>query len=110
MRADGADAAAQLEALPDHVGQLVQNFGQVAAGALLQQHRGNEEVHVERGHALGQLLQRHLQRQAQVVFLEGAPEFARQRLLKLAVNHFERHRKGVPGAHRARDELQAVGK
>src|SRR5277367_439029 len=47
MRADGLDAAPQLEALADHIGQLVQDLGQVAAGALLQQHRGNEKVHVQ---------------------------------------------------------------
>ncbi len=110
VSADGADAAAQLEPLPDHVREFVQNLGQIAARALLQQHRGNEEVHVQRRNALGQFLQRHVQRQAQIVFLEGAPEFTRQGFLKLAVNHFERHREGMPGAHRARHELQAVRK
>src|SRR5579864_6494305 len=48
MRADGPDASAELEALADHVGQLVQNLSQVAARALLQQHGRNEEVDIER--------------------------------------------------------------
>ncbi len=76
MGADRANAAAQLEAFANHVGQLVQNFRQVAAGALLQQHGGDKEVHVERGHPLGQFLQRDFDGQAQVVFFEGAAEFA----------------------------------
>src|ERR1700722_15746904 len=36
VRADGADAPAQLEAFADDVSQLVQDLGQVTAGALLQ--------------------------------------------------------------------------
>ena len=106
VRADRADAPAQLEALADHVRQLVQNLGQVAAGALLQQHRGYKEVHVERRDALGQALQRDLDGKSQVVLLEGAAEFARHRLGELAINHFKRHGKRMAGAHGARNELQ----
>src|ERR1700678_2900078 len=62
VRANRADTPAQLEALPDHVSQFVQDLGQVAAGALLQQHGGNKEVHVERRYPLGQFLQRDIQR------------------------------------------------
>src|SRR5579883_279956 len=36
VSADGADTASQLEPFADHVGQLVQDLGQVSAGALLQ--------------------------------------------------------------------------
>src|SRR5271165_4771531 len=110
VRADGPDAAAQLEALADDVSEFVQNLRQIAARALLQQYGGHEEVHVQRRNALGQLLQRDIQRQTQIVFLEGTAEFARQRLLEFAVNHLERHREGMAGAHRARHKLQAVGK
>src|ERR1700691_4266010 len=56
VRADRADAAPQLEALPNHVGQFVQDLGQVSSGALLQQHCRNEEVHIQRGNSLGQFL------------------------------------------------------
>src|SRR5665213_2517591 len=51
MGADRSDSSAQLEALADHIGQLVQNFRQIAAGALLQEHGRDKEVHVERRHA-----------------------------------------------------------
>src|SRR5580658_4170175 len=35
MRADGANSPAQFEAFADDIGQLVQNLGQITAGALL---------------------------------------------------------------------------
>ncbi len=108
MRAHRADAAAQLETLANHVGQLVQDFRQVAARALLQQDRRHEEMHVQRRYALRKFLQRHFDRQPQVVFLKGPPELARHRLLKFAVNHFERYRECVTSAHGARYELQRV--
>ena len=41
----------QAEALADDVGQARQNFAQVAAGLLLQQHRRGKEAHVEQRHA-----------------------------------------------------------
>ena len=88
--------AAQFESFANHVGQLVQDFRQVSARTLLQQHGRNEEVHVQRGHALGQLLKRHIQRQAQVVLLEGSAELARQRLLEFALNHFQETEKACP--------------
>src|SRR5258706_1036333 len=110
VRADSADASAKLEALGDHIGQLVQNLSQVAARTLLQQHCRDEEVDIERRYALGKLLQSYLDGQSQVVFFESTPELARHGLLKLTVNHFERYRKGVPGAHGPRDEFERFRK
>src|SRR5260370_29501590 len=52
VRAHRADAAAQLETLANHVGQLVQDFRQVAARALLEQDRRHEEAPVQRRYAL----------------------------------------------------------
>src|SRR2546430_1445208 len=40
--ADGANPAAQLETLPNHICQLVENLGEIAARSLLQQHRGHK--------------------------------------------------------------------
>src|SRR5712691_624372 len=110
VRADCADASAELEALADHIGQLVQNLSQVDARTLLQQHCRDEEVDIERRYALGQLLQSYLDGQSQVVFFESPPELARHGLLKLTVNHFERYRKSVPGAHGSRDEFECFRK
>src|SRR5579862_8916061 len=44
VSADRPDAPSQLEALADYICQLVQNLGQIAAGALLQQHRRNKKM------------------------------------------------------------------
>jgi hypothetical protein len=109
VRADGANPASQLKPLADNVGQLVKNFGQVAARSFLKQDRGHKKVHVQRRYAFRQLLERRIQRQAEVVFFKGPPEFSRKRLLELPMNHFERNGKSVPGAHRTGDELQALG-
>src|SRR5436305_11189823 len=62
VRADGTDLASQLEALTNDIGELVQDFRKVPAGTLLQQHRRDEELHIQHGNALGQFLQRHFQR------------------------------------------------
>ena len=110
MGADRADTAPQFEALANHVGQLVQNLGQITAGALLQQHRGNKEVNIERRNALRELLQSHFNRQTQIVLFKGPAEFARDRLRKFAVNHFERYRESVTGAHGAGDEFERLRK
>src|SRR5579884_1132711 len=110
MRADGPDLAAELEALTNDVRQLIQDLGEVPAGALLQQHGGDEELHIQHGYAFGQLLQRDFERQPEVVLLKGPPELARQRLLKLAVDHFQRDGEGMTCAHTAGDKLEAVGK
>ena len=106
MRADGADLAAELKALADDISELVQNLREIAAGALLQQHRRDEEMNVERRHALCQLLQGYVKRQSKIVFLEGAPEFSGERLLEFAVNHLQRNRESVTGAHGAGHEFQ----
>src|SRR5882724_8501107 len=55
VRADGLDPAAQLESLPNQDRQFVQQLGKVAAGAFLQKHGGNKEMHFEQRHALGKV-------------------------------------------------------
>src|SRR5713101_8868806 len=110
VSADGLDSAAQLEPLADDNRQLIEQLGKITACPLLQQHGGDEKVHFQQWHALGKILQRVLERQAQVLFVECAPELTRQRVGELAMNHFERNREGVAGAHRTRHELQTVWK
>src|SRR5579884_1201630 len=98
MRANRADASAQFKALTNHVRELVENLGQVTARALLQQHGGNEEMYVERRHPFRELQEGYIQRQPKIVFFKSTAEFARERLLKFAMNHFERYGKCMPGA------------
>src|ERR1700738_3610378 len=48
VSADRPDAATELEALADYVGQLVENFCEVSTSALLQQNGRYEKVDVQR--------------------------------------------------------------
>ena len=68
----------------------------------------DKEMHVERGNAAGELLERHFERKPEVVLFEGALEFAGKGFLELTVNHFERNREGMAGAHGAGDELETL--
>jgi len=64
-------------------------------------------VHFEQRDALGQVLQRDIERQPQVLFVEGAPEFPRQRLGELAgdlrIEDDSSERRGEGGRGAGRD-------
>src|SRR5215469_2681696 len=62
--------AHDLEALADHVGQVVENLSQIAAGFTLQHDRGHEEFHVYQRYALGKVHQRIPNRQTELLFLK----------------------------------------
>jgi len=87
--ADGLDPAAQFESFPNQSRQLIEQLGKVAARAFLQQDGGDEEVHFEQRHALGQVLQRIFERQTEILLVERTAEFAGQRLAEFAVDHLE---------------------
>src|SRR4029077_14915252 len=76
-----ADLAANLEPLADDMREVVEDFGEGAAGVTLDQHGGDEEADVEERHALGELVQRIAQRQAEVLLIERLLELGPDRLL-----------------------------
>src|SRR5262245_835353 len=88
--------------------ELVEQLGKIAAGPLLKQYCGDKKMNLQQGYALGQILKGVFQGQAQVLLVERAAELAGQGFAEFAVNHFQRNRECVSGAHRAGDELQAV--
>ena len=74
VRGVHAHLAANLESLADDGREVVENLRQVAAGLALNEHGGREEAHVEQRHAQAQIVQRFLERQAEVLLVERLAE------------------------------------
>ena len=109
VRRVDAHLAEDLEALADDVGEVLEDLGQVAAGLALDQDRGREEPHVEQRHADGEVRQRVLQRQAEVLLVERLPELGADRLRHLVGDHLQAGREGVARLQRARHQVQRLG-
>src|SRR5580698_364950 len=76
-----ANLPADLESLADHVREVVEDLGQIAAGIPLNQHGGDEEPDVEDRDALGHLVERVAERKAEVLLVEGLLELGPDRRL-----------------------------
>ncbi len=70
-----AHLAHDFEALADHVREVVENFGQVAAGFALQHHGGHEELDVDQRNAIGEIEQRVAHGETEFLLLEQLAEF-----------------------------------
>src|SRR5258708_8357985 len=55
LRGVNPHLALDLETFTDHIGQVIQNLGEVAAGFALQHHGGDEELHVHQPNPLGEI-------------------------------------------------------
>ena len=104
-----ADLALNFEALADDVGQVVENFGEVAAGFALQHDGGDEEFYVDQGDALGEIHEGIADGHAEFLFFEEFAEFGGQRLGDLVGNHFESGGEGVTGADGAGESVDGLG-
>ena len=100
--------AQNLEALADDVREVLEDLRQVAAGLALDQDRGREEPHVEQRHAHGQVLERVLHRQAEVLLVERLAELGADRLGHLVGDHLQAGRERVAGLERAGDQIQRL--
>src|SRR4029079_15180642 len=89
MRGVDAHLAKYLETLANDVGEVLENLRQVAAGLALNQHRRGEEPHVEDRNAQRLVLERVLERQTEVLFVERLPEFRPDRLLHFVGRHLQ---------------------
>src|SRR6516164_2353103 len=92
-----ANLALNLESLPDNVGEIVQNLGQVAAGLALQHHGGDEKLHVDQGHAVGEIEECIADGHAKFLFFVELAEFSRDRLGHLGGDHFQRGGESMSG-------------
>ena len=88
---------------------LVEDFGQVAAGLPLQDDGGDEEAEIEVGDASPEVLQAFLHGDAKVLLFEDAVEFAADRRRHFAAHHVEAEGQALPGAERAESISMASG-
>ena len=97
-----------LEALADRRGEVVENLGQVAAGFALDQTAVTKNLTSIMRHALGQLVQRVLERQTEVLLLEGLLELeadgSGSSSATMPIAGLER----VAGANRARQQVERL--
>ena len=94
-----ANLALNLEALADDVREVIEDFGEVAASFALQHHGRDKELHVDQGHALGEIDEGIANRHAEFLLFVELAELARDRFGYLVGNHFEGGSKRVPGAN-----------
>src|SRR4051812_5750985 len=109
VRGIDADLSQDLETLAHDVSQILENLREVAARLPLNQHGGGEEANVEERHAEGQVVERILHRQAEVLLVERLPELGADRLRHLVGDHLQPGRERVTCFQRARDEVQPFG-
>src|SRR5271165_190553 len=101
--------ALDLEALADDVGQVVENFGEVAAGFALEHDGGDEEFDIDQGHALGEVHKSVAHGHAELLLLIQFAEFAGERLRGFVGNHFQRGGESVTSADRAGQSVDGIG-
>src|SRR5712692_10581637 len=109
VRGVHANLPADLESLADHVREVVENLGQIAAGFPLNQHGGDEEPDVEDRDALGHLVERIAERKTEVLLIERLLELGSHRLLQLLGHHAEGGLERVARAKSAGYQVEAFG-
>src|SRR5688572_28758621 len=109
MRGVDAHLAQNLEALSHDIGEVVQDLSEITAGLALDLDRRHEELHVHERHAHGEVVERLLQRQAEVLLLETLLELDSHRRRQLVGHHAQRALERVAGANRARQQVQRFG-
>ena len=109
VRGVHADLPSNLETLADDVRQVVEDFGQVAAGVALDEDRRHEEPHVENRDARGHLVQRVAQREAEVLLIERLLELRADRIGHLLRDHAERRLERVSRPDGPRHQIERLG-
>ena len=97
------------EALADDIRQIVQDLRQVAAGLALQHNRGDEELYVDQGHALGEIDEGVADGHAELLFFVELAKLAGDRFGDFGGNHFQSGGEGVSGPDRASQSVNRFG-
>src|SRR5579885_90441 len=92
------------------MGELVQDFREVAAGFLLNQQCGHKELHIDNGNTFCQVQQRVLEGQAEVLFVKSCAEFPCNGFWKFMGDHLEPGGKRMAGPDRTAQEINRLGK
>ena len=110
MRAGSLDLALQLEPLADDLPQTGEDLAQVAAGLFLQDHRRHEETHIQQGNPIRQVIERRIQRRAEILLVEQRAELQPQRVGHILAGHAQTDGESVAGPHGARQKVERLGK
>ena len=100
---------AHLEALTNNIGQVVQNFTEIAAGRSLDGDGGNEQGQIVRADAQVKVAERRFQIRAIGYFIRQDAKFTADRIGHLAAHQRKRNRHRVPGAQAAHDGIERIG-
>src|SRR5580692_11297918 len=109
LRGVGSDLALEPEPLPDHVSRLVQNFGKVAAALFLNHDGRGRDPEILQGNAVNQVVERGLELEPEVLFLEAGPELRANRILALAGHQAHGSDQAVSGPQRTDHQVESLG-
>ncbi len=99
-----------VQALAHQQGKVLQHTDHVCARLPLQHQAGDEELQVDEGNALAQIVQRGFERSAQSQLLHQLLEFHFHRLAGFGGDGFEATVDVMAGAHGAGEKVDGVGK
>src|SRR5258708_18581243 len=98
------------EPLSNDVRKIVENLSQIAAGFALQHNRSDEELHIDKRNALGEIDKGIADGHAKFLLFVELAKFGGDRFRDFVGNHFERSGEAVAGANRASQGVDSLGK
>ena len=110
LRGVDADLTKNFETLANDVREIVENFGEVAAGLALEHDGGDKKFYVDERDALGEIDERVADGKPEFLLFIELAEFSRDRLGEFVGNQFEGGGKGVAGADGAGEGVDGLGK
>ena len=111
LRGQGPDLALDPDALADRVGDRVEDLGEVAADLVLDRDGGGHQLEVVRAHAADHVLERLVERQAEVDLADDPAELGRDRRPRLAhdeLDGLEERRAGAQGVGDQGDRVRQL--
>src|SRR2546425_9866319 len=97
-----------LEALAHDVREVVEDLRQIAARLALNQHGRHEEPHVDERHPFGQVVQRLLHRETEILLFERFAELGTDRLTELVGHHLHSGAERVARTDRPRHQVERL--
>jgi hypothetical protein len=108
MGADGADATAEFESLPNDVSQLVEISAKLPPVLFCNITADTKKCTSSRGIRWPDFSEGNFERNTKIMFLKGAAELARQGFLEFPDGSISKsNRKAMTSPHRTRNKLQA---
>ena len=108
LRRQGLDLALDADALADGVRDRIEDLGEVATDLVLDGDRGGHQLEVVGPDAPDHVLERLLERQAEVDLADDTGELGRDRRARLAHDELDRLEERRTGAQRVGDERDRV--